>query len=231
MNFRESALISSKLALLKEKSHCFKIFAALNFLVAVHEKTKSTSPRQITIFTDMLNLFKATPLCFCSEFRKFMAAILFFACFASAEINVNTHDNAEIASFLKSESNKVLLVPDSAVLTLNFQNARDKHGRAGLLFFWGEREVSIVTEYVLLLENSQLLRGSVKADTSWYTGYCGMLECRSMPMPAQQRIDTLKALVQKILAELNGRFQGAFRGGSNRIATDSVPADTTASEP
>jgi hypothetical protein len=163
-----------------------------------------------------------------------MAAILFFACFASSEIIVNTHDNAEIASFLESESKKILHVPDSAVLTLNYQNARDKHGRAGLLFFWGEREVSIVAEYVLLLENSQLLKGSVKADTSWFTGYCGMIECRSMPMPALQRIDTLKALVRKILAELNGRFQGAFVGGSSASAApvaDSVVADTTVSEP
>jgi hypothetical protein len=181
----------------------------------------------------MFNFFKATPLCFCPEFRKFMAAILFFACFASSEIIVHPHDNAEIASFLESESKKVLHVPDSAVLTLNFQNARDKHGRAGLLFFWGEREVSIVAEYVLLLENSQLLKGSIKADSSWYTGYCGMIECRSMPMPALQRIDTLKALVRKMLAELNGRFQGAFVGTSNPSATSEATsvADSVAEEP
>jgi hypothetical protein len=178
------------------------------------------------------------------EFRKFTAAILFFACIAGAAVNVNTSQNDEIASFMESESKRVLLVPDSVPLTLVFKTARDNHGRAGVLFFWGRREVSVVAEYVVSLENSQPFKGTIKADTSWLTGYCGMIECRSRPMPVLQRIDTLKDLVQRILAELNGKLQSVFREPSgssiaapadsiaaDSIAADSVAADTTAVPP
>jgi hypothetical protein len=93
------------------------------------------------------------------------------------------------------------------VLTINFQTAKDKHGRAGILFFWGEREVSVDADYVLAVPNHELVKGTVKADTSWFTGYCGMIECQNKPMPAQQRIDVLKILVSRLLTEL----------GSNRL--------------
>jgi len=161
----------------------------------------------------MLNFFTAlAPFSYC-EFRKFALIVLLFAFsanFANATINVDATGNAEIADFIESESRKVLQVPDSAELTLNFQTARDHHSRAGILFFWGEREVSIEAHYTMKPENTEPLKGTVKADSSWFTGYCGMLECQTKPMPAQQRIDVQKALVSKILHELNGKFHGVF---------------------
>ncbi|MDR0516906.1 MAG: hypothetical protein LBH25_07675 [Fibromonadaceae bacterium] len=173
----------------------------------------------------MLNFFKIAPLRSLLKFRKFVTVILFFAYAANAAINISTAENAEIASFIVSESNKVLRLPSDANLNLAFQTARDKHGRLVPLFFLGQREVSIAAEYVLLLSNSEQIKGTAKADTSWLTGYCGMIECRTRPMPALQRIDTLKALVQKILAELNDKFEAFPEPAANTATT---PASTTA---
>jgi hypothetical protein len=170
-------------------------------------KARSANPEQITIFADMLKFFIAkTPLCLL-KFTNFTAAVLIFTGFSFAAINVNKAGNAEIADFMESESNRILQVPDSSVLTINFQTAKDKHGRAGFLFFWGEREISIDADYVLAVPNHELVKGTIKADTSWFTGYCGMIECQNKPMPAQQRIDVLKILVSRLLTEL----------GSNRL--------------
>ncbi|MDR2579782.1 MAG: hypothetical protein LBC85_02160 [Fibromonadaceae bacterium] len=154
----------------------------------------------------MLNFFKKTSFFF--EFRNISITLLLFACFANSAININTAGNAEIADFIVSESDKILQIPNLATLTLSFQTAKDKHNRAGALFFWGEREVSIQADYTLLLNNLDPLKGTVKADTSWLTGYCGMIECRTRPMPAQQRIEVLKTLTSRLLTELNGRFYG-----------------------
>ena len=77
------------------------------------------------------------------------------------------------------------------------------------MFFIGEQEVSIKADYTLDL-SAQQLKGTLLADSSWFTGYCGMIECQTKPMPAQQRIEVLKALVSKLLAELNGKFHGLF---------------------
>jgi len=143
------------------------------------------------------------------EFTKFTAAVLLFAGLGFTAINVNTAENVEIAGFIENESKRILLVPDSLVLNLNFQTAKDRHSRAGYLFFIGEQEVSIKADYTLDL-SAQQLKGTLLADSSWFTGYCGMIECQTKPMPAQQRIEVLKALVSKLLAELNGKFHGLF---------------------
>jgi hypothetical protein len=150
--------------------------------------------------------------------------MLFFAGFCSAAINVNTAENAEIAGFMENESKRILQVPDTLVLNLNFQTAKDRHGRAGILFFIGEREVSIKADYTLNF-SAQQLKGTLQADTSWFTGYCGMIECQTKPMPAQQRIEVLKTLVSRILAEFNSRLQGIFvvDKAANKVA-DTVAA-------
>jgi hypothetical protein len=75
----------------------------------------------------------------------------------------------------------------------------------------GEREVSIKADYILLLNNSNLqFKGTVQADTAWFTGYCGVFTCQTRPMPAEQRIDVLRILVSRLLTELNNRIYGAF---------------------
>jgi len=115
----------------------------------------------------------------------------------------------EIAGFIESESKRILQVPDSLALSVNFQTAKDRHSRAGILFFIGEREVSISADYTLDLPTEKV-KGTLTADTSWFTGYCGMVECQTKPMPARERIEVLKALVPRLLTELNGRFRGVF---------------------
>lgn len=143
-----------------------------------------------------------------------------------AAINVNTGDNVEIAGFIESESQRILQIPDTLVLNLNFQTAKDKHSRAGLLFFWGEREVSIKMEYTL-----GQLNGILKADTSWFTGYCGMIECQTKPMPAQQRLEVTKILVSRILMDLKRRIQGIFvEYVPAPVKTETVPTDTVAQD-
>jgi hypothetical protein len=206
------------------------MFAACSFLDIAQENAKNAKPKQkteqITIFMHMLDFFTVpAPFSYC-EFRKFALAVLpfaFFANFANAAINVDVASNAEIADFMVSESKKILQIPDNAELTLNFQTARDRHGRAGLLFFWGEREVSIEAHYTMLPGNTEPLKGTIKADSSWFTGYCGMLECQSKPMPAQQRLDVLKALVSKMLNELNGKFYGVFAASHDQAAAPVEP--------
>gem|GEM_PF-1814990 len=196
LNVRESPVKDSILALWYVNLHLLKIFAVCIFLDTVQEAANSTSPKQITIFNNMrINI----------KFTNFAATILLFAGFAVAAINVNTGGNAEIADFIESESKKVVQMPDTLDLNLNFQMAKDRHSRAGALFFIGERKVSIQADYVL-----GQLKGTVQADTSWTTGYCGMIECQAKPMPAQQRIDVAKAMVSKLLNELNGKIRGAF---------------------
>jgi hypothetical protein len=163
---------------------------------------------------------------------------LFFACFASAAINIGTSENAEIAGFIESESKKVLKFPEAATLDLNFQTAKDKHSRAGFLFFWGRREVLIEANYTLAMPNLDTLKGNVRADTSWLTGYCGMIECRTRPMPVQQRIEVLKSLVPRILTELNGKLYGVSLPPPSNLPNNAPPdappnapaADSTVAE-
>jgi hypothetical protein len=111
---------------------------------------------------------------------------------------------------MESESKRVLLVPDSSILIINFQTAKDEHVRAWFLFFLGERKVSIKADYILEIPGKEIIKNSLKADTSWLTGYCGMIECQNKPMPAHQRIETLKYLVSKMLMELNGKLYLIF---------------------
>jgi len=154
------------------------------------------------------------------KFTNFAMATLLFAGFAVAAINVNSGDNAEIVGFIESETKRILQIPDTLVLNLNFQTAKDEHGRAGFLFFVGERKVSIKVDYTL-----GQLKGVLQADTSWFTGYCGMLECQTRPMPAQQRIDVTKALVSRILMDIKGRIQGIFV--ESTPVSDTVPQQNT----
>jgi hypothetical protein len=171
----------------------------------------------------MFNFSKYAPLAF---------ALLFITSFANAVINISTASNAEIANFIVSEGSKVLQVPDTLVLKLDFQTASDKHGRAGILFFWGKREVSIKADYAIDLPSGQL-KGILKADTSWLTGYCGTIECQNKPMPAQQRIEVLKNLVSRILAELDNKLRlvlnerKVIAPAPMPIAEDSVAPVTT----
>jgi len=200
------------LALWNVNSHFLRIFAVFIFFEAAQESHSKARPKQITIFTAMLNFFTdETPNLYISlKSTNFVVALLFFVCACFAEINVGTANNAEIASFMESESKRVLLVPDSSILILNFQTAKDEHGRAWFLFFLGERKISIKADYILEIPGKETIKNSLKADTSWFTGYCGIIECQNKPMPAHQRIETLKYLVSKMLTELNGKLYLIF---------------------
>jgi hypothetical protein len=237
------------LAFLNEKSHCFNMFAAWIFLDTEQESSpRDTNIRQITIFANMLKFFIARipKLRSWFKFTNFAAAMLFFIGLVGAAINVNTSDNVEITSFMQSESRKILQIPDTLALNLTFQTAKDKHGRAFFLFFIGERSVSLKMDYSSNLPTGPF-NGTMQADSSWFTGYCGMLECQTKPMPAQQRIDVMKALVSRLLTELNSKFHLLFRqnpvssspntvapinsADSAAIAGDSIPAPAQDSVP
>ncbi|MDR2553976.1 MAG: hypothetical protein LBC64_00990 [Fibromonadaceae bacterium] len=144
------------------------------------------------------------------KFTNFAVAVIFFIGLADAAITVNTSDNVEITAFMQSESRKILQIPDTLSLNLTFQTAKDKHGRAFFLFFIGERKVSLKMDYSTNLPTGPF-KGTMQADTSWFTGYCGMIECQTKPMPAQQRIDVMRALVTRLLTELNSKFYLIFR--------------------
>jgi len=161
------------------------------------------------------------------KFTNFAAAVLFFIGLADAAITVNTSDNVEITAFMQSESRKILQIPDTLSLNLTFQTAKDKHGRAFLLFFIGERSVSLKMDYSANLPTGPF-KGTMQADTSWYTGYCGMIECQTKPMPAQQRIDVMRALVSRLLTELNSKFYLLFREPPVAPVAPSNATDSTA---
>jgi hypothetical protein len=158
------------------------------------------------------------------ESTNFVVAILLFAGLGSATINVSPA-NVEIEGFILKESSRILQIPDSATLSINFQDAKNSHGRFIFLFFLGKREISIKADYTLAIPGKEMLKGSIKADTSWLTGYCGIIECQSKLMPAEQRIEATKALVSKLFADLNGKFYGIF---AVRKAVSSASADTSA---
>jgi len=200
------------LALWNVNSHFLRILAVFIFFEVAQESQSKDKPRQITIFTPMLSFFTAkTPdLCVSIKFTNFAAIMLFFTNFCFAAINVNTASNTEIADFMERESKRILQVPDTSTLTINFQTAKDKHSRVMPLFFLGEREVSIKADYVLASSGKEIIKGSLKADTAWCTGYCGVIECQNKPMPAQQRIETLKHLISEILMELSDKVNIIF---------------------
>ena len=155
------------------------------------------------------------------ESTNFAAATLLLAGLAGAAINVNTSDNVEIAAFMQSESRKIMQIPDSLALNLTFQTAKDKYGRVFFLFFMGKRSVSLNMDYSLNLPTGPF-KGTLQADTSWFTGYCGMIECQTKPMPAHQRIDVTKALVSRLLTELNSKFYLLFRQNVGNSSSDTV---------
>jgi len=219
---KESPLKPSMLAFLNEKLHCFNILAAWIFLDTEQEiTTRDTTARQITIFANMLDFFidKIPKLCARFKSTNFAVAVLLLAGLAGAAINVSTSDNVEVASFMQSESRKIIQMPDTLVLNLNFQTAKDKHGRVFFLFFLGKRTVSLNMDYSV-----GEFKGTLQADTSWFTGYCGMVECQTKPMPAQQRIDVVKALTTRLLTELNSKFYLLFREDPTVSAPDTVAA-------
>jgi len=208
------------LAFLNEKLHCFNILAAWIFLDTEQDSSpRDTNARQITIFANMLKFFIAKIPKLHARFKStnFAAATLLLTGLAGAAINVNTSDNVEVASFMQSESKKIMQVPDSLVLDLKFQTAKDKHGRVFLLFFMGKREVALNMDYSI-----GEFKGTLQADTSWLTGYCGMIECQTKPMPAQQRIEVVKALTTRLLTELNSKFYLLFRQDPTVSAPDTV---------
>jgi hypothetical protein len=230
LNIKESPLKPSTLALLNEKSHCFNIFAAWIFLDIEQESSpKDTNTKQITIFANMLNFFiaKIPELRSRVKFTNFAAATLLFAGLAGAAINVSTSDNVEITAFMQSESRKILQTPDTLTLDLTFQTAKDKHSRAFFLFFIGERRVSLKMDYSANLPTGPF-KGTMQADTSWYTGYCGMIECQTKPMPAQQRIEVMKALVTRLLTELNSKFYLIFKQNPVSVAPTNAVDSTAA---
>jgi len=226
------------LALWNVNSHFLRMFAVFIFFEAAQESHSIAKPKQITIFTAMLNFFTAkTPnLYILFKFTNFAAAVFFFAGICFAAINVTTANNAEIANFIENESKMILQIPDSLTLTINFQTGKDEHVRAWPLFFWGKRKVSIKADYTLDIPGKGTIKNSLKADSSLYTGYCGVIECPNKPMPAQQRIETLKYLVSKILTELNSKIYLIFAEKKaiaidsatvNPITVDSTTKDTT----
>jgi len=221
------------LALWNVNSHFLRIVAVFIFFEAAQESQSKERPKQITIFTAMLSFFTAkTPdLCIPLKFTNFAALMLFFAGLCFAAINVNTASNAEITDFIKNESNRILQVPDSSTLTINFQTAKDKHSRVIPLFFLGEREVSIKADYILSSPSKELLKGTLKADTAWCTGYCGMIECQTEPMPSKQRIETLKFLVSKMLMELNSKLNLIFAEKKSITQTQDSIQDSLQEQP
>jgi len=217
---KESPLKPSMLAFLNEKLHCFNMLAAWIFLDTEQESIpRDTIAEQITIFANMLNLFiaKIPQLRAMFKFTNFAVIALLLAGLAGAAINVRTSDNVEVASFMQSESRKIIQMPDSLVLNLNFQTAKDKHGRVFFLFFLGKRTVTLNMDYSV-----GEFKGTLQADTSWFTGYCGMIECQTKPMPAQQRIEVVKALTTRLLTDLNSKFYLLFRQDPTVSAPDTV---------
>jgi len=200
------------LAFWNVNSHFLRILAVFIFFEVAQESQSKERPKQITIFTTMLDFFTAkTPnLCIPIKFTNFAAIMLFFVGTCFATINVNTASNAEIENFMENESKRILQVPDSSTLTINFQTAKDRHSRVIPLFFLGEREVSIKADYTIATPGKEIIKGSLKADSSWWTGYCGMIECQNKPMPAEQRIETLKRLVSRVLMELSSKVDLIF---------------------
>jgi len=212
LNFSESPVKESILAFWNVNSHFLRIFAVFIFFAVAQESQSKAKLKQITIFTPMLNFFtvKTPNLHISFKFTNFAAAVLIFASACLAEINVNTASNVEIANFMESESKRILQVPDSSTLTINFQTAKDEHVRAWPLFFWGKHKVSIKADYTIAIPGKETIKSSLKADSSLYKGYCGMIECQNKPLPTQQRIETIKYLVSKILTELNGKLYLIF---------------------
>jgi len=235
LNLRESPVKESMLALWNVNSHFLRMFAVFIFFEAAQVSNSKAKLKQITIFTAMLNFFtvKTPNLYILFKFTNFAAAVFFFAGACFAAINVSTANNVEIASFIENESKMVLQVPDSSTLTINFQTGKDEHLRAWPLFFWGKRNVSIKADYILDIPGKGTIKNSLKADSSLYTGYCGIIECPNKPMPAQQRIETLRYLVSKILTELNSKLYLIFAEKKvtataiASVATDSTTKDTT----
>lgn len=177
----------------------------------------------------MQNFFKNYSFYCYLKSTKFIIAIS--AVFSFGAININSTGNTEISTFIQNEGNAILQIPDSLTLNLNFETAKDNHSRAGILFFWGEREVEIKANYSVDFK-AGTLKGSLQADTSWFTGYCGMIECQNKPMPAKQRLEVSKSLALRILKELNNRLKGAFaEQPESSSSTNNSVQDSTADTP
>ncbi len=161
------------------------------------------------------------------KFTNFATIFFLFAGSCLAAINIDPTGNAEISDFIKGEGEKAFNLADSVNFTVKFESAKDNHSRAGVLFFMGERELSLTAYYTLETPGKPSVKNSVKADTSWITGYCGMIECRSMPMPAEERIEAQKFLVSKIYAEIKSRIQGMFVEKKAPTSTQAVAPTVT----
>jgi hypothetical protein len=161
--------------------------------------------------------------------RRLLNIVLFVGLPLFAQHNalsVSAGQNAEIADWLSLEAARQFRgFPDTVSVQINFDPALQDAGRAGWLFFWGEQRMRLTLHYSASTDStSPPLQGSLSQDTSWLLGYCGMIECTTKPMPAQERLTVLKSLASESLAQLRKKLNEDF--GLEKKA-DSAKTDTT----
>jgi hypothetical protein len=145
-------------------------------------------------------------------------------------LSVSAGQNAEIADWLSLEAARQFRgFPDTVSVQINFDPAHQEAGRAGWLFFLGEQRMGLTLHYSASADSTAPpLQGSLSQDTSWLLGYCGMVECTTKPMPAQERLTVLKSLASKSLARLRNKLNEEFglEKKADTLKTDSAKIDT-----
>jgi hypothetical protein len=146
-------------------------------------------------------------------------------------LSVSAGQNAEIADWLSLEAARQFRgFPDTVSVQINVDPALQEAGRAGWLFFLGEQRMRLTLHYSASADSTAPpLQGSLSQDTSWLLGNCGMLECTTKPMPAQERLTVLKSLASESLAKLRKKLNEEFGlvQKADSVKADSAKTDTT----
>lgn len=81
--------------------------------------------------------------------------------------------------------------------------------RTPVLFFMGRRSVQMHVSFQFRTQDSSLkeLRGELVADTTFGTGYCGIVDCHVKPQPMQEKLEMEKSLFRNILSQVRGRLE------------------------
>jgi hypothetical protein len=124
----------------------------------------------------------------------------------TAPWTIDAGQNAEISSWLAAETRRRLSrLPDTVPVQVRFDPVLAPAGRAGWLFLAGRQTVSLSLHY-----QTPRASGTVKQDTSWLLGYCGVLKCNTSPMGAAERLQATKTVAVGALEQLAKKLYKAY---------------------
>jgi hypothetical protein len=96
-------------------------------------------------------------------------------------------------------------------LEIKLNAVRNQEGRVLWLPMVGQRTLLASGSFRLISDSLMIqdLQGELSADSTWWLGYCGILECETKPLSAVERLPIEKKVTLRLLERLRDRLHQA----------------------